>query len=71
MENTHINKSNSIIRRVSTRRVEWYMGCLCKFLPQMGPTTGLKIILKLQKILKYEKIDYPPVNQASASDDRT
>jgi hypothetical protein len=47
------------------------MGCLCKFLPQMGPTTGLKIILMLQKNPKYEKIDYPPVNQASASNDRT
>ena len=37
----------------------------------MGPTTGLKIILKLKNFPKYEKIDYPPVNQATASDDWT
>ena len=29
------------------------------------PTTRLKIILKLQQIPKYEKIDYPPVNHPS------
>jgi hypothetical protein len=31
------------------RHVKWCKGCLCKYLPQMGPTTRLKIILKLQQ----------------------
>ena len=53
----HISKNNYIIRRVSTRHVEWCKGSLCKFLRHVGPTTRLKIILKLQKIPKYEKID--------------
>ena len=30
-------KSNSIIRRVSMRRVEWCKGCLCKYLRHVGP----------------------------------
>jgi len=62
----HIYKSNYIISRISMRRVEWYYGCLCKYLPQLGPTTRLKIILKLQQFPKYDKIDYyPTVNRPS------
>jgi hypothetical protein len=57
MENTYISKTNYIITRALSRRVEWCKGCLCKFLRYVGPTTGLKIISKLQKIPKYEKID--------------
>ncbi len=31
----------------------------------MGPMTRIKMMLKLQKIPKYETIDKTPVNQAS------
>ena len=37
----------------------------------MWAKTWLKIKHQLPNIPKYEKIDYPPVNQASASDDWT
>ena len=67
----HLYKNLILSSDASRRDASNDKGCRCKFLPQMGPTTRLKIILKLQKIPKYEKIDYPPVNQASASDDRT
>jgi hypothetical protein len=65
MENTHIQKPNSISRIILMRRVEWCMVCLCKILPHVGPTTRLKMMLKLQKIPKYEKIDETPVNHPS------
>ena len=62
MENTHISKSNSISRSISTRHVN---GVRFAYLQQMGPMTRLKMTLKLQKIPKYETIDKTPVNQAS------
>ncbi len=55
MENTHVSKYNSTIRRVLSRCVEWYTGCLCKFLQHVGATAGLKMKLKLLKIPKNEK----------------
>jgi hypothetical protein len=60
----HILKYNSTSRRVSSRRVEWYTGCLCKFLRHMGATTGLKKNLKLLKIPKTKKTDEAIVIQA-------
>ena len=50
---------------ISTRCIEWCKGCLCKFLQHVGLTTWFKIMLKLQKISKYEKIDETPVNHPS------
>jgi hypothetical protein len=55
----HKEKSNSIIRRVLTRRVEWYKGCLCKFLRQIDATTGSKITIIYEKCLKKKKLNRP------------
>ena len=61
----HIYKNLILSSDASRRDASNDKGCICKFLPQMGPTTRLKIILRLQQIPKYEKIDYPPVNHPS------
>jgi hypothetical protein len=68
MENSYKNLIHQS-RLDETRRVR--VAYLCKFLQRVGPMTRLMMLLKLQKIAKYEKIDKTPVNQASASDDRT
>jgi hypothetical protein len=65
MENTRVSKYDSTSRRILSRCVEWYMGCLCKFLQHMGATTGLMMMLKLLKIPKTEKTDKTMVIQAS------
>ena len=52
MKSTHISKYNSTSRFVSSRRIEWYMGYLYKFLRQIGPTTGSKFTIIYEKFLK-------------------
>ncbi len=37
---TYTSKTNSTSRRVSTRRVEWCKGCLCKFVRHVGQKHG-------------------------------
>jgi hypothetical protein len=59
MEITYISKTNSTSRSILTKGVEWCRGCLCTLLPQMGPTTWSKIMLKLQKIPLYKKMTRP------------
>jgi hypothetical protein len=47
------------------RCVEWYMGCLCKFLRQIGAKTGSNINYYLRKMPKSEKAESTLVIQAS------